>query len=319
VQLTDIGNFDRSGLGQQARIERAPAVLGTRKFEGTLRSTLKKSLGLSRQIMWPGASAAAHVINSIAGDSLVKVQNVQLHFTWNLGYIGGIARSRGVDRSYGNRICRADVLPAGSEVEYIMERSNFKLLSIQFDPRFLLRSCELEHPEDIEIIETWDYEDPLGWELAKIIYKECADEAPQGFLYSETAMTLLALRVVRGASAHIPPFSVSGRGGLSPTHLGRACDYMMERMCDDISLQDVATAVGLSAGHFAFAFKRSLGVTPHAWLRRQRIDRAKRLLRDPTLDLTTIALTVGYANQSAFGVAFRRETGHTPGDYRRTC
>jgi len=47
-------------------------------------------------------------------------------------------------------------------------------------------------------------------------------------------------------------------------------------------------------------------------LRRQRIERAKTLLHDPNLDLTRMAMILGYANQSSFGVAFKRETGLTP-------
>jgi AraC family transcriptional regulator len=52
-------------------------------------------------------------------------------------------------------------------------------------------------------------------------------------------------------------------------------------------------------------------------LRRQRIEQAKTLLRDPNLDLTQIAIILGYANQSSFGVAFKRETGLTPMQWRR--
>jgi AraC family transcriptional regulator len=59
-----------------------------------------------------------------------------------------------------------------------------------------------------------------------------------------------------------------------------------------------------------------LGLAPHAWLRRQRIERAKTLLHDPNLDLTQIAMILGYANQSSFGVAFRRETGLAPMQWR---
>jgi AraC family transcriptional regulator len=51
-------------------------------------------------------------------------------------------------------------------------------------------------------------------------------------------------------------------------------------------------------------------------LRRQRIERAKTLLHDPNLDLTEIAMILGYANQSSFGVAFKRETGLTPMQWR---
>ena len=106
------------------------------------------------------------------------------------------------------------------------------------------------------------------------------------------------------------------RGGLPPSRLRRACDYMVSRLGEDVSLQEVAASVELSTGHFSTAFKQSSGVTPHAWMRRQRIDRAKTLLHDANLNLTQIAIILGYANQSSLGVAFKRETGVTPTQWR---
>jgi AraC family transcriptional regulator len=60
-----------------------------------------------------------------------------------------------------------------------------------------------------------------------------------------------------------------------------------------------------------------MGIAPHGWLRRQRIDKAKALLRGRHLDLASVAASVGFASQSAFEVAFRRETGMTPTAWRR--
>jgi AraC family transcriptional regulator len=100
---------------------------------------------------------------------------------------------------------------------------------------------------------------------------------------------------------------------------------MMSRLGEHISLQEVAASVQLSTGHFATAFKQSLGVAPHAWLRRQRIEQASRLFRDPNLDLTQIAIVVGYANQSSFGVGFRERpashqcNGECAKWYETTC
>jgi AraC family transcriptional regulator len=84
-----------------------------------------------------------------------------------------------------------------------------------------------------------------------------------------------------------------------------------------VSLAEVAAVAGLSLAHFASGFKEATGVAPCAWLRRRRMERAKELLRDRDVDLTTIANMLGYANQSAFGVALRREIGVTPTEWRR--
>jgi AraC family transcriptional regulator len=199
-----------------------------------------------------------------------------------------------------------------------MEKSSFKELAIKLDKSFLLRSCEGVDPASVEIPDIWDYEDPLCWALAKVIHDECIAGAPNGALYGEMAMTLLALHIVRNLSARHCFSNFYARGGLSPSALRLSCDYMIQRLDRDVSLQEVSGLVGLSPGHFAYAFKRSTGTSPHVWLRRRRIEKAKVLLRHRGLDLATIAELVGYSTQSAFGVAFKRETGRTPADWKRS-
>ena len=156
---------------------------------------------------------------------------------------------------------------------------------------------------------------PLTWQLAHVLYEECTSGAPRGTLYTETAATLLSMHLVRNLST-VTLLKEIRRGGLPPSRLRRACDYMVSRLGEDVSLQEVAASVELSTGHFSTAFKQSSGVTPHAWMRRQRIDRAKTLLHDANLNLTQIAIILGYANQSSLGVAFKRETGVTPTQWR---
>jgi AraC family transcriptional regulator len=86
---------------------------------------------------------------------------------------------------------------------------------------------------------------------------------------------------------------------------------MVSRLPENVSLSQVARIADLSLAHFSFAFKTSMGVAPHGWFRRQRVDRAKGLLLDSSLSLSMVALALGFSNQSAFGAAFKRETGWT--------
>jgi AraC family transcriptional regulator len=69
---------------------------------------------------------------------------------------------------------------------------------------FLLGAAGFEHPASFDIGETWDYRDPLSWQLAGVIYDECISRAPQGILYTETAATLLAMHLVRNLDCHSP-------------------------------------------------------------------------------------------------------------------
>lgn len=106
-------------------------------------------------------------------------------------------------------------------------------------------------------------------------------------------------------------------GGLAAWQVRRACDLMQARLAEGVGLDDAAASVGLSPWHFARAFKASVGATPNRWLTERRIDLAKHLLADRRQSLTEVALAVGFGSQSAFGAAFRRVVGLTPGEYRR--
>jgi len=66
------------------------------------------------------------------------------------------------------------------------------------------------------------------------------------------------------------------------------------------------------------AFRRSMGMPPHRWLVRQRIEQAKALLREGRAPLAEISLACGFADQSHFTRCFSAWTGVSPGRWRRT-
>ena len=284
---------------------------------GDVRSTLDVTFNRSGRIAWRGGNAAGFQIRSMVGEVEVMANSITLDFIWNSGYMEAEAQSGGKVISNENRPTFAYVLPPGTRVGFrVKEVRENRQLSVEFERDFLLGAAAFEPPVNFDIVETWDYRDPLSWQLARVIYDECTSRAPQGTLYADTAATLLAMHLVRNLSTVTPQLKEIRRGGLPPSRLHRACDYIMSRLGEDISLHEVAASVQLSTGHFSTAFKQSLGVAPYAWLRRQRIERAKTLLHDPNLNLTQIAIILGYANQSSFGVAFKRETGLTPMQWR---
>ncbi|MEQ9609734.1 MAG: AraC family transcriptional regulator [Kiloniellaceae bacterium] len=93
------------------------------------------------------------------------------------------------------------------------------------------------------------------------------------------------------------------------------------RLADDLYMQDLtldelAAAAGLSRYYFLRAFRREVGVTPHAYLTGRRIAAAKGLLAGDQ-PLSAVALACGFYDQSHFSRAFKGCTGVTPGQYRR--
>jgi len=84
----------------------------------------------------------------------------------------------------------------------------------------------------------------------------------------------------------------------------------------DLTLDELAGVAGLSRYHFLRAFRREVGVTPHAYLTSRRIAAAKGFLAGDA-PLSEVALACGFYDQSHFSRAFKGCTGVTPGQYRR--
>jgi AraC-like DNA-binding protein len=100
-------------------------------------------------------------------------------------------------------------------------------------------------------------------------------------------------------------------------HLLRAKDLIDRRYADELDVPALARAAQASPAHFSRSFKSAFGETPHQYLLRRRIERAKDLLRETDSSVTDVSLDVGYASLSSFSNAFRGFVGESPGAYAR--
>jgi AraC family transcriptional regulator len=134
--------------------------------------------------------------------------------------------------------------------------------------------------------------------------------------YAEALGIVVMYELIRinGVAAVRGPVS---RGGLASWQQKRVAAYIEEHVADDIPLATLAELARLSPYHFCRSFKRSFGMPPHRYHASRRIERAKQLLADCELSVTTIGLAVGFSDTSTFTAAFHRLTGQTPSRYRR--
>jgi transcriptional regulator GlxA family with amidase domain len=107
---------------------------------------------------------------------------------------------------------------------------------------------------------------------------------------------------------------------VSSLSLAPVTDWMLENLRHDLTIDQLATRAHMSPRTFARRFKADLGATPAAWLARQRIIRAQRLLEQTDYGLDRIADESGFGSAAVLRQNFARVLGITPTAYRaRFC
>ena len=95
------------------------------------------------------------------------------------------------------------------------------------------------------------------------------------------------------------------------------CDYLHASFRSAVTLADLAEIAGVHAVHVVRGFRRARGVTPGAYLRRLRLEAARRALLESDGSIAEIAFDAGFYDQAHFTRAFGRAIGLTPAAFRR--
>ena len=151
--------------------------------------------------------------------------------------------------------------------------------------------------------------------LVKAVNAERIAGFPSGRLFLDSIEQAIAAALVdayAGQSRSVPPL----RGGLGPARLRAVKDLVHAKMEDELTLIDMAQSVELSPAHFSRMFRKSTGETPHQFVLRNRIERAKEMLRGPRARVLDVAVACGFKTQQHFARIFRHVCGISPREYR---
>lgn len=124
-----------------------------------------------------------------------------------------------------------------------------------------------------------------------------------------------ALALAELVRRHATPTGPALRVTASDTGLAIVHAMLGDRATENVGLDDLARAAGLSRFHLIRSFRRRYGVTPFAYQRGLRIERACAVLRAGR-PIADAAADAGFADQSHLGRSFRAVMGATPGEYR---
>jgi AraC family transcriptional regulator len=160
------------------------------------------------------------------------------------------------------------------------------------------------------------FEDSIVWDTASKLKNTVESGQTKHQLYLEALSGVLAHELSR-VNQEIVCEPAASRGGLAGWQKRAVIEYIEAHLGEQVCLLKLADVAQLSLHHFCRAFKQSVGIPAHQYQVRRRMEVAKLLLADRTMSVTDIALTLGYAQTSSFGNAFRKTTGWTPTVYRR--
>jgi len=150
--------------------------------------------------------------------------------------------------------------------------------------------------------------------LLDLMRHEIESGCPTGTAYSQALSIALAARIATlCASAPAPDRRAAP---LSSRQLSRLTEHVARNLADSLTIERLAAVANMSPFHFARCFKQTTGMTPHQFVTRARISRARELLGSTRQSIREIAMSLGFASQSHFTDVYRSATGTTPRDDR---
>ena len=152
--------------------------------------------------------------------------------------------------------------------------------------------------------------------LAAAVNAERVAGFPNGRLFLDSVEQALAVALVKGYAVQRRSVKTH-RGGLGSARLRRIKEFVDARIEDELTLCEMAQAVELSTAHFSRMFRKSTGETPHQFFLRQRVERAKEMLRSADGRVLDVAVACGFKSQQHFAQVFRRVCGVCPTEYRQ--
>ena len=154
--------------------------------------------------------------------------------------------------------------------------------------------------------------DPFVHQIGVALKSALIKHSTSSRLYAETLINALILHLLEHYSTTHLNTSECIAGKLPQYKLQQTIDYIHAYLDSDLSLNQLATLVQMSPHYFSRLFKETTGFTPHQYVIRCRIERAKELLKRGQLSIAEVAIKVSFVDQSHLHRYFKRKVGITP-------
>jgi AraC family transcriptional regulator len=206
------------------------------------------------------------------------------------------------------------VFPAGS-CRQVQSKRPHRVLVVALHREAVLRAIyEMKAADAFELGANPFLRDAQIEHICHAILAEMDCDYASGSLYGDSLSLALCSRLL----SRVSTFDLDSRhrGGIAPHALHRVMEYIDSNLTAALRMEELAEIASLSEYRFAHNFKTATGISPHQYVINQRIERAKRILRETDLSVVETAYSVGCQSLSRFNSLFRRQIGVTPSTYR---
>ena len=207
------------------------------------------------------------------------------------------------------------LVPRHIETWLRTDELHYSYLSVGISDAALAAACD-GTKDDVELCRVGKLVDARVGALAATVNAERIAGFPSGRLFLDSVEQALAVALVNDYAVRHHSLQTH-RGGLGSARLRRIKEFIDAKIEDDLTLCEMAQAVELSTAYFSRMFRKSTGETPHQFLLRRRLERAKKMLRSADERVLDVAVACGFKSQQHFAQVFRHVCRVTPTEYRR--
>ncbi len=214
----------------------------------------------------------------------------------------------------------AFIQPGGTTVCDLKAGSVYESRNITFTPRFIER-IKSTYPTDFEHLEE-DLARARVNELAPELHTLMQAITPQRAMlpgaevfFTAKVLEAASLLVSSSAEAHHARDLEGTQRQIQLVH--KACQLIDTHLDQALSLDQLAAELYVSRTRLCAAFRQEKYMSIGAYIKKQRITHAQRLLVSDRLSIAEVARSVGYPRQSSFTYAFKQETGLSPREWQK--
>ena len=179
-------------------------------------------------------------------------------------------------------------------------------------------ACETLNSNSIQVIPQRQIRDAQIVNIALALKAELESGCLAGKFYVDYLTNALIVYLLKKYSNGDRQLNKILKIDVSEAKINQVKDYINDNLTENLNLEKISGITQISPYHFARIFKQKTGYSPHQYIIKCRIERAKKLLSKTNLSIIEIAHSIGCSSQSNFTSLFRKKVGTTPKKYRQS-